>query len=186
MLSCCLTNRRALASDSIRHLDLHLCGFLYLSELLLMQPKRHSDRFCLTSFTAGVVESAGQQVLNTEPGSGHTFHSYSAFCWLHRCFRCGGDISYNNERAEVVFVLLGIALRPSSQLSWRHKIRAKGRNSFAYCFLPLSENVFVSMQPRYQLKFMVVLVFFCRISLVLCFNNTFVLIILFFSFFFLV
>lgn len=180
MLSCCLTNSRALASDSICHLDLHLCGFLYLSELLLMQPKLHSDRFCLTSFTAGVVESAGQQVLNTEPGSGHAFHSYSAFCWLHRCFRCGGDIIYNNERAEVVFVLLGIALSSSSQLSWRHKIRAKGRNSLAHCFLPLSENVFVFMQPRYQLKIMVVLVFFCRISLALCFNNTFVLIINFF------
>lgn len=123
MLSCGLTNSRALASDSIRHLDLHLCGFLYLSDLLLMQPKLHSDRFCLTSFTAGVAESAGQQVLNTEPGSGHAFHSYSAFCWLHRCFRCGGDISYNNERAEVFFVLLGIALRPyfTAQLKTQNK-----------------------------------------------------------------
>lgn len=96
-----------------------------------MQPKAHSDRFCLTSFTAAVVESAGQQVLNTQPGSGDAFHSYSAFCWLQRCcFRRGDDIIHNNKRPERegVCASLEIALRPGSQLSLRHKIVAVGRN----------------------------------------------------------
>lgn len=109
-----------LASDSIYRL--HLCRVLYLSELLvlLMQPKPHSDRFCLTSFTAAVVESAGQQVLNTQPGSGDAFHNYFAFCWLQRCcFRRGDDIIHNYEKPERegVCASLEIALRPGSQLS---------------------------------------------------------------------
>lgn len=130
-LSCCPTNSRALAYDSIYRL--HLCRVLYLSELLvlLMQPKPHSDRFCLTSFTAAVVESAGQQVLNTQPGSGDAFHSYSAFCWLQLCcFRRGDDIIQYNERPEqgTVCASLEIALRPGSQLSLRQKMMATGRN----------------------------------------------------------
>lgn len=123
--SCCPTNSRELESDSIHHP--RLCRVLYLSELLglLMQPQPHSDRFCLTSFTATVVESAGQQVLNIEPGSGDAFHSYSAFYWLqHCCFHRGDDIIHNSERPEREgdCALLEIVPRPGSQLTLRQKM----------------------------------------------------------------
>lgn len=80
--------------------------------------------FRLTSFVACVVESAGQQMLNTESGSGDAFGSHCAFCRLHRCcFHHGNNIIPNNDKNHhkkclkviLFFFSLEMAFRPGSQ-----------------------------------------------------------------------
>lgn len=174
-LSCCPTNSRALASDSIYRL--HLCRVLYLSELLvlLMQPKPHSDRFCLTSFTAAVVESAGQRVLNTQPGSGDAFHSYSAFCWLQRCcFRQGDDITHNNERrTRRCLCFTGNCFKTWFTAQFKAENDGYGRNRWFIVSSFSLRMFFVFTQPKWHFKITAV---FCRMPLDLCFNSTFSLI----------